>query len=90
MLNINISHQAEKFLKKVHPKHGKQLAVKIIELRKNPYPQDSKILKGELKFLRADSGEYRIVYKVHQDTLEVLLVGKRNDDEVYKKFKRKV
>ncbi len=37
-----------------------------------------------------DSGEYRIVYRFDADAdlVEVILVRKRNDDEVYKKLKR--
>jgi mRNA-degrading endonuclease RelE of RelBE toxin-antitoxin system len=39
---------------------------------------------------RVDSGEYRIVYcfDPNADLVEVILVGKRNDDEVYKQLKR--
>ena len=39
-------------------------------------------------FLRA--GNYRIVYAVAADTLNVLLVGKRNDDEIYRQLGRMV
>lgn len=37
-----------------------------------------------------DSVEYRIVYayKPEDDLVEIILVAKRNDDEVYKKLKR--
>ena len=40
-------------------------------------------------YRRADIGEYRIIYRVAGDTLEVLLIGKRNDDEVYHRFSRR-
>jgi len=89
MLEINLTKRAAKFLKKVYPKHGKQIVVKILALRSDPRPQDSKSLKGgSSDFQRVDSGEYRIIYRVNGNTLEILLVGKRNDDEVYKKFMR--
>ena len=39
--------------------------------------------------MRADVGEYRIIYTVENDTLNVFVIGKRNDAEVYKKLKRK-
>lgn len=37
-----------------------------------------------------DCGEYRIVYrfKPEEDLVEIILVGKRNDDEVYKQLAR--
>ncbi len=41
------------------------------------------------EFLRVDSGEYRIVYRVNEEekTIYVILIEKRNDDEVYKILK---
>ncbi len=87
MLNLDFSAQAIKFLKKLSGKPAKQIKKKIEEMRSNPYPQDSAKLYG-YPFLRTDSGEYRIVYLVNGDTLEIKIVGKRNDDEVYKKLAR--
>ncbi len=40
-------------------------------------------------FLRVDSGEYRIIYQLNTaNVLEILIIGKRNDDEVYRQFKQ--
>lgn len=91
MLKIEISKAAAKFLKKLPPKHGRQVGTKIQELRANPQPHDSQSLRGYDHYRRADIGEYRIIYYVSSDgsTLMVDLVGKRNDDEVYKKLSRK-
>lgn len=36
-----------------------------------------------------DQGEYRIVYRFDDRSVSILVVGKRNDDEVYKKLARK-
>jgi mRNA interferase RelE/StbE len=41
-------------------------------------------------FWRVRAGNYRIVYAVAADTLNVLLVGKRNDDEIYRQLRRMV
>ncbi|MBI2118941.1 MAG: type II toxin-antitoxin system RelE/ParE family toxin [Elusimicrobia bacterium] len=91
MLKLNISKKASKFLKKLPPKHGKQLAVCIRALQENPRPQDYSHLKGVLSnFLRVDSGEYRIIYETAGDTLYIILIGKRNDDEVYRQMVRLV
>ena len=89
MLKINLSRQATKRLKKLPDKHAKQVATKISEMRTNPYPQDSLKLKG-YPYHRADVGEYRIIYSVQEQTLEILLIDKRNDDEVYKQLKRTI
>ena len=87
MRKINASSAAEKFLRRVPPKHGRQLLGKILELAANPKPQDAKPLKG-FPYLRADSGEYRIIYTFDDDFLYVYAVGKRNDDEVYHQLQR--
>ena len=89
MLSVNLSRQSAKFLKKLTTKHARQVAAKITELRSNPYPQDSRKLKG-YAYHRTDIGEYRIVYQVEKNVLGILLIGKRNDDEIYKKLKRKL
>ena len=59
----------------------------MFSLMENPEPHDSKDLIGYL-FRRADVGEYRIVYRVEGDILKVALIGKRNDDDVYRQLKR--
>lgn len=52
-------------------------------------PNDSKQLSGYEGYYRVDNGKYRIVYKysTDDDLVEVILVGKRNDD-VYKRLKQ--
>jgi mRNA interferase RelE/StbE len=88
MIKINLSKKAEKFLKNVQKKHGKQIVRKIFELKDNPKPQDVKKLLNS-SFLRVDSGEYRIIYTINEieKTIEILLIGKRNDGEVYRELK---
>jgi mRNA interferase RelE/StbE len=87
MLKINLSRQAAKYLKKLPDKQAKQVATKLTELIQNPYPQDSLKLKG-YPYHRVDIGEYRAVYYLDSEILEILLIYKRNDDEIYKKLKR--
>lgn len=78
------------FLKGLQPKISAQIAKKVLALNVDPLPADSKQLKGYPGYYRVDSGEYRIVYRFHvnKDLVEVILVGKRNDDDVYKKLER--
>lgn len=87
MLDLDFSSQSIKFLKKLSGKPAKQIKKKIQDMRINPYPQDSSKLVG-YGFHRVDSGEYRIIYRVYSNTLEIKIVGKRNDDEAYKILKR--
>jgi mRNA interferase RelE/StbE len=78
------------FLRGLSPKISNQIAKKVLALNINPRPADSEHLKGNPGFYRIDSGEYRIIYRFipEQDLVEIVLVGKRNDDEVYEQFKR--
>lgn len=78
------------FLKGLQPKIAAQIAKKVLVLNVDPLPADSKQLSGYPDYYRVDSGEYRIVYrfKPDEDLVEVILVGKRNDDEVYKRLER--
>lgn len=87
MLKINFSKQIEKYLRDLPGKHAKQIAKKIMALRENPFPADAKKLVNS-PYTRTDSGDYRIIYFLEQDTLNIVLVGKRNDGEIYKKLQR--
>lgn len=89
MLRIDLRRDVRKFVAALPPKHARQVARKILGLAENPEPHDSIVLKGKsAAFRRADVGEYRIVYRVEGETLKVVLVGKRNDSEIYRRLKR--
>jgi len=88
MHKIDITKSAGKFIKKLPPKQYRQVVGTILGLRENPTPHDSAQLKGSPEYQRVDIGEYRIVYRFDKDTVYIAVVGKRNDDEVYKRFKQ--
>lgn len=84
-LRLKVSKQAGRFVEDLQAKQYKQIVSAVLALLKNPEPHDSKLLKGSAdRNRRVDCGEYRIVYRVEGDTVLVLVIGKRNDDEVYK------
>lgn len=86
MLKLNITKQVFKFFRPLPAKQYRQVFNKILALMNDPEPSDSSPLIG-YPYRRADIGEYRIVYRVEEDCLKVALVGKRNDDEVYRQLK---
>ena len=88
MYKIDITKAAGKLLKKLPPKQYRQVVSTILALRENPTPNDSKQLTGYSECHRIDIGEYRIVYRFDNDTVYIAVIGKRNDDEVYKRFKK--
>ena len=85
MLKLLVSKKAQKFLDDLPPKQFRQIMKKVFALLENPRPHDSEELRG-YPFLRNDAGEYRIIYDVQVDTLRLILVGKRNDAEVYRQL----
>jgi mRNA interferase RelE/StbE len=88
MLKLLLTKDSLKFLDGLPAKQFRQIMLRALNLLDNPRPPDSKPLTG-YPFWRNDIGEYRIVYDVHGDTLRILVVGKRNDSEVYKDLKNK-
>jgi len=88
MRKLDMTRDAYKFLEDLQAKQFRQVAMKALSLLNDPSPSDSSLLKG-YDYYRVDVGEYRIVYKFDEDTVFLVLIGKRNDDEVYKTLKRK-
>lgn len=88
MLRIDLSRQAAAFLSDLPPKIARQVAEKITALGADPHRVPSEVLRGYEPWRRAKSGEYRIIYTIDGQTLRVMLIGKRNDDDIYKALKR--
>jgi len=84
MYEINLSKKVEKELKNLRrsqPKHAGQVKEKIDGLADKPRPQDSEKVKNRPGYLRVDSGEYRILYKVFDNRkgIEITRVKHRKD-----------
>jgi mRNA interferase RelE/StbE len=88
-MQLRISKQALKFLNGLDAKQYRQVGSAILGLLGNPLPHDSSMLKGgRVGDRRTDIGEYRIIYSVDGNLVEILLVGKRNGDEIYRLWER--
>jgi mRNA interferase RelE/StbE len=87
---LDLKPRAKKFIFSLPPKHKRQIKDRILDLQNNPIPHDSKKLLGYEQYIRIDSGEYRIIYKYDKkkDLITVVLVGRRNDGEVYRIARR--
>lgn len=88
MREPNISKDAHKFLKKLPAKHARQIALRITELLTNPEPVGACIVQPGGCW-RISSGEYRIIYDYDDTTVNILLIGRRNDAQVYRQYMRK-
>jgi len=87
MKKLDLTLRSRKFLASLPAKQFRQVVTKIFGLMDNPEPPDSRTLAG-FPYRRADIGEYRIIYRSEGDVLKIPLVGKRNDDEVYRDLAR--
>jgi mRNA interferase RelE/StbE len=90
MLKLNPTKEALDFWNSLDAKQYRQIGRKVLSLLLNPYPSDTKSLIGYPEYFRVDFGEYRIVYRVEEDTVKLILIGLRNDGDIYKKVKRKL
>lgn len=85
---LSLTKDADKFLSRLDAKPFRQIVRKIFSLADDPTPADSIKMEGS-NFYRVDQGEYRIVYFFDPEILYIVVVGKRNDNEVYDKARRK-
>ena len=87
MKRLKLTKASLSFLDTLPAKQFKQVAASIFKLLSDSQPHDSAQLKG-YPFRRVDIGEYRIIYEVSGDDILIQLVGKRNDDDAYRKLAR--
>lgn len=88
MLALELSKQASDFLRALPIKQGKQIAAKLKILAADPMVLPSEQLQGFAPYRRLKADEFRIIYIVEAETVFVRLIGKRNDDEIYKALTR--
>ena len=88
-MKLDLTKDAASFLDQLPAKQFKQVANKVLHLTRDPNPNDAKHIHGRPGYRRVDAGEYRIVFTVEGDTVKVPVIGKRNDDEVYRILDRK-
>ncbi len=93
---LRILRPAAKALKGLSGKHKQQVLAALEALEQDPAPHDSKALRGakyrRYGLRRKDVGEYRIVYTLSAEgeamVISVVLIGKRNDAEIYRLLER--
>ncbi len=79
-MKLDTRRDGHDFLISLDAKQFKQVARKMLALMSDPLPPDSQALKGYDDLRRTEVGEFRIIYRVEQDTVYIELIGKRNDD----------
>ncbi len=82
---VQVDARVTKIFRKLPKKHALQIKKAIERLGVNPRPQDCIKLEGSNGF-RVTVGEYRLLYTINDESklVQIYVIGKRNDDEVYK------
>jgi mRNA-degrading endonuclease RelE of RelBE toxin-antitoxin system len=89
MRQVVLNRDSQKFLQSVDLKHARQIAEQIRRLGVNARPHDSRHLSGAVGHFYCTTGEYRVIYTFDEKLVSIRCVGRRNDDEVYRKFSRR-
>ncbi|PIN94711.1 type II toxin-antitoxin system RelE/ParE family toxin [Candidatus Pacearchaeota archaeon CG10_big_fil_rev_8_21_14_0_10_30_48] len=78
MYNIEWKEHALQNLEKLENSIAKRIIKKVEELSENPFSQDIKRLKGG-NYLRLRVGDYRIIFFIEQDRIQIFKVGHRKN-----------
>ena len=90
MPQLRLKPRAKKAIASLPPKLKQQIKKSMLSLQSHPRPQDARPLIGYENYNRIDVGEYRVIYRYEskEDLITVVLVGKRNDDAIYRIARR--
>ncbi len=84
--NVFLHREAKKDIKKLHPQIRRRIIDALDDIAENPKLQGYKLLSGYANLYRYRVGNYRIVYRIHDEELEVLILDAKPRGEVYKKY----
>jgi mRNA interferase RelE/StbE len=81
---ITIKDSAQRELHALPTKQRRQIESKILALADNPRPQSAKLLKGGFKGLcRIRSGNYRVIYRIDDATMTLLVATVTDRKDAY-------
>ena len=78
MYNIEWKENAFRELEKLEGSLARRILKKVDELSENPFSRDIKRLKGCNDF-RLRVGDYRVIFSIEQNTIQILKVGHRKN-----------
>jgi len=85
---IEVTPRARKDLKALSMRERQRVADEIDALKDNPRPQSCKKLKGREDFYRIRVGDYRVVYRIEDKVLLILIVRIGDRKEIYEIIRR--
>lgn len=88
MLLVEYSRQAAEFLESIPEKHAGQIVRKIVSFAQDPKTVPAEALRGYPGMMRLKAGEYRVIFSISGELMQIRLIDRRNDDEIYKALRR--
>lgn len=83
---VVLHREAKKDIKKLHPQIRNRVISALDQISENPKLHGSIQLSGYVDIYRYRVGHYRIVYRINEGELEVLVLDAKPRGEVYKKY----
>jgi mRNA interferase RelE/StbE len=81
---ILYTNKAYKEVKKLDPDAQHQIIEAVEDLQRNPRPQNSKRLSGELSdYWRLRTGDYRVIYQIKDQQLKIVVVRAGHRKDIY-------
>lgn len=84
MFVVSFTRSAQKDIREVPGDIRSRVLLAIQALADNPRPQGVKQLKGLDDLYRIRVGAYRVVYGIHDNELEILIIRVRHRSDVYR------
>ena len=75
------THSAKKYFSKLPSKIQRQIAKQVMDLSVDPF-KDTVLLKEWEGIRRARAGDWRILFRVSEETIRIIAIGPRGD--IYK------
>ena len=85
---IEVTPRAQKDLRALPKRESQRIARQIDALKTDPRPTGCKKLKGREDFYRVRVGDYRVVYRIQDDILLILIVRVGDRKEIYEIIRR--
>lgn len=83
---VIIHREAKKDIKKLHPHMRSRVIEALDKISENPRLLGAILLSGYADIYRYRVGEYRVVYRIADKELEVLILDAKPRGEVYKRY----
>lgn len=84
--NVVLHREAKKDIKNLYPQIRSRVIAALEEIAENPRLHGAIMLTGYIDLYRYRVSHHRIVYRVNDNELEVLVLDAKPRGEVYKKY----